>query len=168
MAQWPRLWRSTCAGLACSGGAAAQAQRDFKAAAPRLLFDHLALDAKDLAHVREGDVVVEPLGAPNAARFDATMIRGRDLDMVGGPALCEQGVDVFLQRGLVALDGEVVVCPAADQVVGQLALGQQRVGGDDAPSDVDRIEHRRGGLDLIGALDLVGVVNAQATDFFWV
>ena len=53
--------------------------------------------------------------------------------MVSRPALCEQHPDVFLQLGLVTFDGEVVVRPAPDQIIGQIALGQQRVGGDDAP-----------------------------------
>ena len=51
--------------------------------------------------------------------------------MVGAPAPDEQQADVLLQRGLVALDAEVVVRPACDLVLGQLALGQQRIGGDD-------------------------------------
>jgi hypothetical protein len=87
---------------------------------------------------------------------------------VGTPALGEQQPDVVLQRGLVAFDGEVVVRPARDQVGGQVALGQQRIGGDVKAGDVDGVEHRRSRLDLIRALDLIAVVDAQAADFFWV
>jgi hypothetical protein len=47
-------------------------------------------------------------------------------------------------------------------------LSQQRIGGDVEAGDVDRVEHRRGRLDLIGALDLIVVVDAQPADFFWV
>lgn len=95
------------------------------------------------------------------------MVCRRELGEVGARALCEQHTDVFLQRGLVAL-GEVVVRPASHQVGGQIALGQQRVGGDVKAGDVDGIEHRSGHLDLVRALDLIVVVDAQAADFFWV
>jgi hypothetical protein len=47
-------------------------------------------------------------------------------------------------------------------------LGQQRIGGDVKAGDVDGVEHRRSRLDLIRALDLIAVVDAQAADFFWV
>ena len=88
--------------------------------------------------------------------------------MVGAAAPLEQQADAVLQRGLVALDAEVVVRPACDQVIGQVALCQQRIGGDIEAGDVDRVKPRRGRLDLIGALDLIVVVDAQAADFFWV
>ncbi len=110
--------------------------------------------------MREGYVVVEPVRTPDAARFDTAMVWGRDFGMVSRPALCEQQADVFLQLGLVTLDSEMVVRSAPDQIVGQIALGQQRVGGDDAPGDVDGIEHRGGRLDLVRALNLIAVVEA--------
>ena len=84
------------------------------------------------------------------------------------PAPLQQQADAVVQRGLVALDAEVVVRPACDHVLGQIALGQQRIGGDVKAGDVDGVEHRRSRLDLIGALDLIVVVGTQAADFFWV
>lgn len=87
---------------------------------------------------------------------------------MGWPAPLELQADVVLQRGLVAFDAEVVVRPACDHVLGQIALGQQRIGGDVKAGDVDGVEHRCGRLDLVRALDLIVVLGTQAADFFWV
>jgi hypothetical protein len=58
---------------------------------------------------------------------------------------------------------------APDQVSGQLALGQQRVGGDVLVFDVDRVEQRNSGSDFVGLFDRFGVtVYRQGADFFWV
>ena len=70
---------------------------------------------------------------------------------------------------LVSLDDEVVMGVALDQVSGQLALGQQRVGGDLFVFDVDGVEQRNGGSDLVGLFDRFGIaVYRQGADFFWV
>ena len=70
---------------------------------------------------------------------------------------------------LVSLDDEVVMGVALDQVSGQLALGQQRVGGDFLVFDIDRVEQRNGGGDFVGLFDRFGIaVYRQGADFFWV
>ena len=77
--------------------------------------------------------------------------------------------NVLEEVGLVAFDGEVVMrLPVLDQIGGELALGQQRIGGDLLALDIDGIQQRDGHLDLVGAFDLVIAVYRQGTDFFWV
>jgi len=44
-----------------------------------------------------------------------------------------------------------------DQVSGELALGQQRVGGDVLVIDVDRVEQRNGGSDFVGLFERFGI-----------
>jgi len=58
------------------GCAAGDAERDFAAVVARLLADDLTLDQEDLADMGEVEVVVEPAGAPDAARLDAAMLCG--------------------------------------------------------------------------------------------
>jgi hypothetical protein len=54
---------------------------------------------------------------------------------------------------LIAFDGEVVMgLTILDQVVGELALGQQGIGSDIFALDFDGIEQRDGHLDLVGLL----------------
>ncbi len=77
--------------------------------------------------------------------------------------------DVLEQMGLVAFDGEVVVrLSVLNQVVGELALCQQRVGRDFLALDVDGVQQRDGGFDFVGAFELLIAVYRQGTDFFWV
>jgi hypothetical protein len=55
------------------------------------------------------------------------------------------------------------------QVLGQLALGQQGVGGDLLVFDLDGVEQRDGGSDFVGLFDRFGIaVYRQGADFFWV
>ncbi len=62
----------------------------------------------------------------------------------------------------------MVVCPAFDQVIGQLALGEQGVGGDGSPGNVDGIEQGGGGFYLVGSFFLIATLGAKCADFFWV
>jgi hypothetical protein len=72
------------------------------------------------------------------------------------------------KTGLVVFDGEVVMSfTLADQIVGDLALGQQGIGGNLFALDIDGIQQRDGGLDFVGALNLL-VRYGQGTYFFWV
>jgi hypothetical protein len=72
------------------------------------------------------------------------------------------------KTGLVVFDGEVVMSfTLANQIVGDLALGQQGIGGNLFALDIDGIQQRDGGLDFVGALNLL-VRYGQGTYFFWV
>lgn len=72
------------------------------------------------------------------------------------------------KSGLVVFDGEVVMSfTVSDQIVGDFALGQQGVGGNLFALDIDGIKQGDGGLDFVGALNLL-VGYGQGTYFFWV
>ena len=58
-------------------GAAGDCVGDIERALAGLFFDAFALDAIDLAELREVEIVIEPCAAPDAPGFDAAMIRWR-------------------------------------------------------------------------------------------
>ena len=69
--------------------------------------------------------------------------------------------------GLVSFDGEVVMgLTFSDQVVGELALGQEGIGGNVFALDIDGIKERDGHLDLVGVLDLFITFYGQEATFF--
>jgi hypothetical protein len=55
-----------------------------------------------------------------------------------------------------------------DQVVGELALREQGIGGDGLAGDVHTLEQGNEHPDLVGLFDLIGAVYGQSGDFFWV
>ncbi len=133
------------------------------------LFDGFAFDDEGLSDVREVEVGVEFGGCPDAPGFDAAVIRRGDLNKVGLLAILEVQGDVSFEGGLVGFDREEVMGATLDQVSRQLALGQQRVGGDVLVFDVDRVEQRNGGGDFVGLFDRFDItVYRQGADFFWV
>jgi hypothetical protein len=70
--------------------------------------------------------------------------------------------------GLVFFHGEVIGSVSLfDQVGGNSSLGQQGIGGNGFPSNIDGIEQGDGGLDFVGALDGF-IASFQSTYFFWV
>jgi hypothetical protein len=74
------------------------------------------------------------------------VLAGRDRDAPPGQVL-----DLGVQARLVLLhDQDVVRLLFRDKELGVLALGVQRVGGDDAPGQVQRLEQRREPGDLVG------------------
>ncbi|AWP22055.1 hypothetical protein C4901_08175 [Acidiferrobacter sp. SPIII_3] len=131
------------------------------------LLDTFALDEEALADMREVEVIVERVRAPDAAGFDATVGQGRRLGVVGCPALLEIQRDGGLKRRLVALDREVVVCSLPDDVFSQCALRQQRIGGDVPAGEFASRKQRDGHADFVGLLVFVGPGYRQGTDFFW-
>jgi hypothetical protein len=69
---------------------------------------------------------------------------------------------------LISFDGEMIMgMTLLDQVVGDLALGQQSIGRDILALNIDGIEYGDGHLDLVGAFDFFIVFYRQGTDFFW-
>ena len=57
------------------------------------------------------------------------MVRGRILDEIWLLAILEPEGDVFKKAGLVSFDGEMIMgMTFRDQIVGELALGQQGIG----------------------------------------
>ena len=81
-------------------------------------------------------------------------------------AFVEQEPDIVEQGRLVALDGEHILSAPGEEILGEGALGEHRIGGDGAPGDVgQRLEQGDDGADFVGALALVAGVRPQA-DFF--
>jgi hypothetical protein len=72
------------------------------------------------------------------------------------------------KTGLVVFDGEVVMSfTLPDQIVGDLALGQEGIGGNILTLNIDGIKERDGGFDFVGAFNLL-VGDGQDAYFFWV
>ena len=70
---------------------------------------------------------------------------------------------------LVSFDGEMIMgMTLLDQVVGDLALGQQGIGRDILALNIDGIQYGDSHLDLVGTFDFFMVFYRQGTDFFWV
>lgn len=97
------------------------------------------------------------------------MLKGGTDHEVRFPAILEIQANVLKELGLVAFDGEVVMClPVLDQIAGETPLSQQRIGGDILALDIDGLEQRSSRLDLVGAFGLLIARYGQGTDFFWV
>jgi len=88
--------------------------------------------------------------------------------MVGSLSILKEQRDIGLQRGLIAFDGEVVVGLASNDIRGQLALREKRIGGDVLTLNVDAVEQRDEHSDLIGLLGFFLAFYGQGADFFWV
>lgn len=96
------------------------------------------------------------------------MIRRIDEDKVRVLSVMKIKRDVLKKSGLVIFDGEVVVGLACYyHIVGNLALGQQGIGGNILALNVDGIQKRYGGFDFVGTLNLL-VGDRQCAYFFWV
>jgi hypothetical protein len=87
------------------------------------LINTVTFDDKGLSDVRKVQVVIELGGGPDFSRFNASMVRRIKKDAVWFLAILEEECDVLKDRGLVSLDGEVIVTVAVfDDVFGELAL----------------------------------------------
>ena len=149
---------------------AGDAEGAFGGALAGLLDDGGALDEEGLADVGEGQVAVEPGGGPDGAAFEAPVLEGEGLAEVGFAAAVEEQPEVVEQGRLVALGGEHEVGAAGAEEVGELAPGEQGVGGEGLAGEVEfeAFEHGDDGSDLVGALGLVVGAERKAVDFFWV
>ena len=122
-------------------GSAGNAIGDFTGVLTGFFISELALDDKSLSDVRKVQIVVEFGGGPDFADFDATVIRRVALDKIGVLAVFKIERDVLKKTGLVVFDGEVVMSFAlANQIVGDLALGQQGIGGNIFALNIDGIQ----------------------------
>lgn len=89
------------------------------------------------------------------------------LGEVGRTAPREVQRNVAFEGGLIAFDREVVVRLTRDEVLGQRALCQQRIGGDVPTRDIAVREQRDRHADFVGALEFVASGYRQRADFFW-
>lgn len=86
--------------------------------------------------------------------------------MVRSLSVPEEELDIRMEDSLIAFDRKEVVSAPTDQICSLLPLGEQRIGGNVLPPDVDTVDERDEDSYLIGALERVPVV--EASDFFWV
>lgn len=155
-------------GLGAVGGVVGEAIDGLGGGLAGLLLDGVSLDGEDLSDLGEVQIVVERGGGPDGAAFQAPVLQGGRLAEVRCAALGEVQADVGGERWLVVLGDEQVVGAAFDQMRGELALGEQGVGGNGLAGDVDGGEHRDSHPDLVGAFQLITAVDGQGGDFFWV
>jgi len=113
------------------------------------------------------EIIVELGGGPDRARLDAAVGQVQGFLELRLAALREGQLQIGQQPGLVALDGEQVVgLTFLDEVGGERALGQQRVGSEGFTGEVDGLDERDEGSDLVGLFGLF-VSGGQSADFFW-
>jgi hypothetical protein len=122
---------------AVAGDAVGELGGDFAA----LFVDDMTLDEESLADEREIEVVVERGRGPDRAGLKPAMSQRRRFAEVGLAALLEGELEVGEQRWLIGFDREQVMGLAIlDDMGGELALGQQGIGGEGFACDVERLE----------------------------
>jgi len=99
------------------------------------------LDDKSLSDVGKVQIAVEFGCGPDFADFDPAVIRRVAMDKIGVLTVFKIQRDVLKKSGLVVFDGEVVMSfTVPDQIVGDLALGQQGIGGNFFALNIDGIK----------------------------
>lgn len=91
----------------------------------------------------------------------------RALDEIRFLAVFEVKIDVVKERGLIPLNGEVVMALAPNYVGSDVPLGQKSICGYVPAFDVDGVKERDSGLDLVCAFDFF-IFYPQEPYFFWV
>ena len=110
----------------CSAG---NAIGKFDRALACFLVDALAFDQEGLADVGEVEVIVQCGGRPDPSSLDASVRNGRAVNEIRVLSILEMEDDVVQEIGLVAFDGEVIMClPVLNQIGSERALRQQRIG----------------------------------------
>lgn len=105
-------------------GSAGDAIGEFTGAFAGFLICAVAFNDKSLSNVGKVEVAVEFVCGPDLADFDPPVIRGCAIDVIGFLTVLEVQLDVLKERGLVALDGEVIMgLTFFDEIIGELALG---------------------------------------------
>ena len=132
-----------------------------------LLVDGFPLDPKGLADMRKIEIVIECRGGRNLSDFDTTMFAIARTDEFSRIAmLMKIAVDILVQLSLVQFDGKMIVRPSRDQVSCQFTLGQQGIGGNGSPQNIDAIEQRCCCFDFISLFFYITPGYRQCTDFF--
>lgn len=133
----------------------------------RFFRHHASFDEEGLCHCGEVKVVIERVGHPDRACFNAAVTdRGRG--EIGGAACLKLLLKVAQQRALIALDGKVIVSAARAQRRSDLALGEQGIGGDVFILEVQARKERNGDFDFVGLFEqFTCAIELQQADFFW-
>ena len=133
-----------------------------------VLLDGFTLNQKDLPDVGEVEVGIELGTAPDASRLDAPVIGRGDFDEVSGTARLKQHRNIVVQRGLVALDGEMIVRLPLDQITCQRALGQQGIARDILAGEGTACKQGDRPADFVGPFLLLTARYGEGANFFWV
>jgi len=129
----------------------------------------LALDNESLSDVREVEIVVEFGCGPYFSDFNPAVIRGIILDEIGIVSIFKIKCDILKKSGLVVLDGKVVMSMAIpNQIVSDIALGEQGICGNFFALNIDSIKEGDGGLDFVGTFMFLTALYREGADFFWV
>ena len=127
-----------------------------------------SLDDKGLSDVRKVQIAVEIGCGPNFTDFDTAVIRRVIVDKIGVSPVIKIERNVLKKTGLIVFDSKMVMgLTFFDQIIGNATLGQKGVGGNIFALDIDGVKQWDGGLDFVGALDLL-VGYGQGAYFFWV
>lgn len=101
----------------------------------------LPLDDKSLSNMRKVQITIEFGCGPDFADFDPAVVRWVAIDKIWLLPVFKVQRDVLKKSGLVVFDGEVIMSVSlVDQVGGDLALGQQGIGGNFFALNIDGIK----------------------------
>ena len=89
------------------------------------------------------------------------MAAGRRFDEIRFSAILEEQLDSFKESGLVAFDGKVVMGLSSNDVIADVALGQQGVGGDGFALYGNGVKQGDGDFDFVGAFGFVAAGDWQ-------
>lgn len=120
-----------------------------------------------LSDVGKIEIPVQCGRCPDLPFLDPPVVRGVVEDKVRFSSLVEEKLDILVEPSLVLLDGEVVVGPAPDDVLGDLPLGEKGIRGDILALDVDGGKEGDRALDLVGPFDFL-ISYPETAYFFWV
>jgi len=150
-------------------GSAGDAIGDFTGVFTTFFICGLPLDDKSLPDMGKVEIAVEFGCGPDFPDFDPTVIRRVVLDKIGVVAVFKIKRDVLKKSGLVVFDGEVVMSVTfPDQIVGDIALGQEGIGSNIFALNVDGIKEGDGSFDLVGTFEFFTALYRERSDFFWV
>jgi hypothetical protein len=80
----------------------------------------------------------------------------------------EVQLDIFKERGLISLDGEMIMRSSIYQILRKFSLCQKSVGSDDFAFDINGVKQWRGCFDFVGAFCFFITFGGQGTYFFCV
>lgn len=125
------------------------------------------LDDKSLTNVREIQIVVEFGCGPYFADFDSAMVRRVTKDKIGVLPVFKIKRNVFKKSGLVVFDSEKIMRFTVYDVLGNVTLVQQSVGGNIFTFNINGVQQRNDGFDFVRAFEF-SISPRQSAYFFWV
>lgn len=128
-----------------AGFSAGQTVSDLPRIFSRFFVRDVPFNDKSLSDVGEIKIIVQIGGCPYLSDFDSAMIRGRALGVIRFSAILKQQGKVFQKTGLIALDGKMVMrLTLKHQIIGNRALGQERIRRHVLPREIKRVQHGNG------------------------